>query len=208
MADRVEATAHDRADRGGQVRGSYRRSDDRDPQPSQAGLATLRTIATTSGALLALAIIAMTIGLIRGESASDLRTLTATGAASRTRRTLTASTAGALALLGVVLGAAGAYVALVAGYHSELDRLVPLPLGDLALLAVGLAGARDGRGLVPCRPRAPDFLAPSARLSDRGSRKRSLAQRAVRSMVHPKTQAGSASAIRHLRSASRVFWDY
>ncbi len=80
----------------------------------------------------------MTIGLIRGESASDLRTLTATGAASRTRRTLTASTAGALALLGVVLGAAGAYAALVAGYHSELDKLVPLPLGDLLLLGVGL----------------------------------------------------------------------
>ncbi len=105
---------------------------------SQAGLTTLRTTATTAGALMALAIIAMTIGLIRGESASDVRTLTATGAASRTRRTLTASTAGVLAVLGVVLGAAGAYAALIAGYHSELDRLVPLPLGDLALLAVGL----------------------------------------------------------------------
>ena len=105
---------------------------------SQAGLATLRTVATIAGALLALAIIAMTIGLIRGESASDLRTLTATGAARRTRRTLTASTAGVLALLGVVLGAAGAYAALIAGYHSELDQLVPLPLGDLAMLAVGL----------------------------------------------------------------------
>lgn len=104
----------------------------------QAGLATLRTIATVSGGLLALAVIAMTIGLIRGESAGDLRTLTATGAGGRTRRTLTASTAGALALLGVVLGAAGAYAALVAGYHSELGRLLPLPLRDLALLAVGL----------------------------------------------------------------------
>ena len=104
----------------------------------QGGLATLRTIATISGALLALAIIAMTIGLIRGEAASDLRTLTATGAGSRTRRSLTASTAGALALLGVVLGAAGAYAALIAGYHSELDKLVPLPLGDLALLVIGL----------------------------------------------------------------------
>jgi putative ABC transport system permease protein len=112
----------------------------------QGGLTTLRTIATTSGALLALAIIAMTIGLIRGESASDLRTLTATGAASRTRRTLTASAAGTLALLGVVLGVAGAYAALVAGYHSELDRLVPLPLGDLALLAVGLPAIAAGAG--------------------------------------------------------------
>ena len=80
------------------------RADDRDPfEPGRArDLADHRD--DLVGALLALAIIAMTIGLIRGESASDLRTLTATGAASRTRRTLTASTAGALALLGVVLG--------------------------------------------------------------------------------------------------------
>ena len=56
------------------------------------------TIATAAGALLALAILALTVGLIRGESAGDLRTLTATGATSRIRRTLTATTAGALAL--------------------------------------------------------------------------------------------------------------
>ena len=37
-------------------------------------------IATAAGALLALAILAMTVGLIRSESAGDLRTLTATGA--------------------------------------------------------------------------------------------------------------------------------
>ena len=39
-------------------------------------------IATVAGALLALAILAMTVGLIRGESAGDLRTLTAAGATS------------------------------------------------------------------------------------------------------------------------------
>ena len=64
-----------------------------------------------AGALLALAILAMTVGLIRSESAGDLRILTATGATPRIRRTLTAATAGALALLGAVLGVAGAYVA-------------------------------------------------------------------------------------------------
>ncbi len=37
-------------------------------------------IATAAGAILALAILAMTVGLIRSESAGDLRTLTATGA--------------------------------------------------------------------------------------------------------------------------------
>ena len=105
---------------------------------TQDSLATLRTVATTSGALLALAIVAMTIGLIRSEAAADLRTLTATGAASHTRRTLTACTAGALAVLGIVLGTVGAYAALVAGFHSQLYRLTPLPLAQLLPLAVGL----------------------------------------------------------------------
>jgi putative ABC transport system permease protein len=105
---------------------------------TQDGLATLRTVTTVVGALLALAIVAMTIGLLRGEAAPDLRTLTATGATARTRRALTASTAGALALLGVALGTAGAYTAVTAAYHADLDRLVPLPLAHLVLLAVGL----------------------------------------------------------------------
>jgi putative ABC transport system permease protein len=71
-----------------------------------------RTIAFAigAGALLALGILALTVGLIRSESAGDLRTLTATGATSRIRRTLTAATAGALAFLGALLGIAGAYV--------------------------------------------------------------------------------------------------
>jgi putative ABC transport system permease protein len=105
---------------------------------AQDSLATLRTVATTSGALLALAIVAMTIGLIRSEAAADLRTLTATGAASVTRRTLTACTAGALAVLGIVLGTVGAYAALVAGFHSQLYKLTPLPFAQLLPLAIGL----------------------------------------------------------------------
>jgi DNA-binding PadR family transcriptional regulator len=44
--------------------------------------------------LLALGILAMTVGLIRGEAAGDLRTLTATGATGTTRRNLAAVTAG------------------------------------------------------------------------------------------------------------------
>ncbi len=69
----------------------------RSPQDS---LSRLRDWATGAGLLLALGVLAMTVGLIRSESAGDLRALTATGASSRTRRTLTAATAGALALLG------------------------------------------------------------------------------------------------------------
>jgi putative ABC transport system permease protein len=105
---------------------------------SQDGLATLRTASTAVGALLALAIVAMTIGLLRGESTRDLRTLTATGASGSARRSLTATTAGALALLGVVLATGGAYAAIAAAYHADLGRLTPIPLRHLLLLAVGL----------------------------------------------------------------------
>ena len=94
----------------------------------QQGLAALRTGATAVGMLLALGVLAMTVGLIRSEAAADVRTLTATGATSGTRRTLTAATAGALAFLGVVLGTAGAYVALMAGHVRDLGELSPVPV--------------------------------------------------------------------------------
>jgi putative ABC transport system permease protein len=105
---------------------------------SQDSLAAFRTIVATVGVLLGQAIVAMTVGLIRSESARDVRTLTATGAGSRSRRAITASAAGALATLGVVLGAGGAYVALVAGYHADLGELVPLPWPQLVATAIGL----------------------------------------------------------------------
>ena len=117
------------------------------------------------GALLALAIVAMTIGLIRSESAGDLRTLTATGAGPRTRRALTASTAGALALLGVVLGTAGAYIALVAGYHADLGALRRPPFANLLALAIGLPLVAAGGGLAPRRPRAQGVRPPGPRLT-------------------------------------------
>jgi putative ABC transport system permease protein len=113
-------------------------------------------IATAAGALLALAILAMTVGLIRGESAGDLRTLTATGATSRIRRTLTATTAGALALLGAVLGVAGAYIALAATYHDDLGYLSDVPFLYLALAVIGvpLAAAAAGWLLAGREPAA------------------------------------------------------
>jgi len=94
--------------------------------------------ATAAGILLALAILAMTVGLIRSETAHDLRTLTATGASRGTRRTITAATAGALALLGGVIGTAGAYLALTAWYRSELDALTHVPMLDVVALTLGL----------------------------------------------------------------------
>jgi putative ABC transport system permease protein len=100
--------------------------------------AKIMAIATTAGAILALAILAMTVGLIRSESAGDLRTLTATGATSRIRRTLTAATAGALALLGALLGVVGAYVVLTALYYDDLGYLGDVPIVYLVLAIVGV----------------------------------------------------------------------
>jgi putative ABC transport system permease protein len=96
--------------------------------------------------LLALAVLALTVGLIRGESAGDLRTLTATGATSRIRRTLTATTAGALALLGALLGVAGAYVVLVGTYHDDLGYLRHVPVLYLLLAIVGVPMAATAAG--------------------------------------------------------------
>jgi putative ABC transport system permease protein len=108
---------------------------------TQASLATISAAATAAGALLALGVLAMTIGLIRTEAASDLRTLTATGATSTTRRTLTATTAGALALLGALTGAAGAYLALAAGYRSDPSVLSHPPVLYLTITILGIPAA-------------------------------------------------------------------
>jgi putative ABC transport system permease protein len=108
--------------------------------------ATPIAIATAAGALLALAILAMTVGLIRSESAGDLRTLTATGATSRIRRALTGATAGVLALLGALLGAAGAYAALVATYLDDLDYLGRIPMLPLVLIVAGVPLAAAAAG--------------------------------------------------------------
>ena len=115
-------------------------------QRERTSLATPIAIATTAGALLALAILAMTVGLIRSESAGDLRTLTATGATGRIRRTLTAATAGALALLGALLGVAGAYLALAATYHDDLGYLGRVPAIPLVVIVVGVPLAAAGAG--------------------------------------------------------------
>ena len=115
----------------------------RDKPNSQA---KVMAIATAAGALLALAILAMTTGLIRGESAGDLKTLTAAGATPRIRRTLTATTAGALAFLGALLGIAGAYIALAATYHDDLDYLSNVPTLYLALALVGVPLAAAAAG--------------------------------------------------------------
>lgn len=112
----------------------------------QGGLGALRSGATAAGLLAALGIMAMTVGLVRGEAARDLRVLTASGATRRTRRTLTAATACGLAILGVVLGTAAAYAGLIAGFASNLGDLVPIPILHLGVLTLGLPIAAAAGG--------------------------------------------------------------
>ncbi|HEX3623408.1 MAG TPA: FtsX-like permease family protein, partial [Acidimicrobiales bacterium] len=104
----------------------------------QASLAPLRNWSTAIGTLLALGVLGMTIGLIRSETAGDLRILAASGAGSTTRRTITGATGGALALLGALLGTAGAYAALLVWYRSDLSPLSRVPVGNLVTLLAGL----------------------------------------------------------------------
>ncbi len=98
--------------------------------------------ATVFGILLALGILAMSVGLIRSETASDLRTLTATGASSTTRRTIAAATAGALGLAGAVLGTVAAYIGAIAyAWDNPLDGLGELssvPTENLLIILIGM----------------------------------------------------------------------
>jgi putative ABC transport system permease protein len=117
-------------------------------------------IATAAGALLALAILALTVGLIRGESAGELRTLTAAGATSRIRRTLTAATAGALALLGALLGVAGAYLVLAAAYYDDLGHLRDVPVLYLVVAIVGVPLCATAAGWLVAGREPPAIARP------------------------------------------------
>jgi putative ABC transport system permease protein len=124
----------------------------------QADLATLRTGATAVGILLALGILATTVGLIRSESAGDLRILTATGAGSRIRRRLTAATAGGLAAMGALLGVGGAYLAFLAFHLEDPGALLPVPVAHVALLVLGVPALAAGAGWV-LAGKQPDSIA-------------------------------------------------
>jgi putative ABC transport system permease protein len=104
---------------------------------AQVGLQSVSDWAIAIGVLAVLAVLAMTVGLIRSETAGDLRVLSATGASGGTRRLLTGATAGALALLGAVLGTAAAYLGIIA-WNRGLHSLTAVPVAKLAMLIVGL----------------------------------------------------------------------
>lgn len=100
---------------------------------NQDDLATVRWAAVVGGVVLALVVLAMTVGTVRAEAADDLRTLTATGATRRIRRNLTAATAAGLAGAGVLLGTAGAYLVLTGAYFDDLGTLGRVPYGPPTL---------------------------------------------------------------------------
>jgi putative ABC transport system permease protein len=105
----------------------------------ELGLSQISNGATVLGLVIALGVLVMTVGLVRSESARDLRTLAATGAGGTTRRTITAATAGALGLLGAVLGTAAASIAGVAWARSSLSvTFGDVPAADLIALLIGL----------------------------------------------------------------------
>jgi putative ABC transport system permease protein len=117
-------------------------------------LQRLRNYSTGAGVLVALGVLAMTVGLIRSETAGDLRTLTATGASGATRRMLNAATAGALALLGGILGTAAAYLSLIAWYWHDIGYLNRPPYPNLLVLILGLpVAALVGAWLLGRAPR-------------------------------------------------------
>ncbi len=119
--------------------------------------------ATALGIVIAFGVLAASVGLIRSETARDLRTLTAAGASGATRRMITAATAAALGLLGAILGAAGAVIAVLAWAHSSPSALFSdVPLTDVLILLIGLP-------LTSRRRRAGCWLTASRRPS-RGSR--------------------------------------
>jgi putative ABC transport system permease protein len=124
---------------------------------SQASLSTISAAATAAGALLALGVLAMAVGLIRAEAANDLRTLTAAGATGNDRRTLSATTAGALALLSALIGTASAYLALAAGHLSNLGVLAHVPVLDLAVIVLGVPGAAAVTGWILTRRPPPSL---------------------------------------------------
>ncbi len=104
---------------------------------------TIISWATAFGIALAIAILVMSVGLLRSETAADLRTLAATGATSFTRRNITAATAGALGFLGAILGTAAGYVGVMGWFMSGvqgggLSAVTNVPIENLAIVIVGM----------------------------------------------------------------------
>lgn len=107
----------------------------RDPQTY---LGLLRLTFTIGGIAITLAVIAIALVLLRIQTASDQRVLTAVGAPSGARRKIAATTASVLAALGSVLGIVGAYITLILAYSDTLHRLSNIPWTALTTIGLGI----------------------------------------------------------------------
>ncbi|HEX3796057.1 MAG TPA: hypothetical protein VHV57_16305, partial [Acidimicrobiales bacterium] len=119
-------------------------------QPTSSSVITWATI---FGIVIALGVLGMSVGLVRSETAGDLRTLAATGASSRTRRTLTAVTAGALGFLGALLGVVGGYIGMIGWLRSNslnggIAALGNVPVADLLLILLGMPAFAAAAGWI------------------------------------------------------------
>jgi putative ABC transport system permease protein len=123
-------------------------------------LAEIADAASVFGILLALGILAMSVGLLRSETAGSVVALTAAGATGTARRAICAAAAGALALIGAVVGTAAGYIAAIGFFRTnQLDTLSSLssvPVTSLLLILVGmpLAGVIGGWLLAGREPNA------------------------------------------------------
>jgi putative ABC transport system permease protein len=105
-------------------------------------IAEVLNVATVFGILLALGILAMSVGLLRSETASSLRTLAAAGASGTARRAISAATAGSLAVIGAAVGTVGGYIAAIGFFRTNqldtLSSLSSIPVASLLLILVGM----------------------------------------------------------------------
>ena len=90
-------------------------SKNEEPSPAEA-----INWATASGIAIALAILAMSVSLVRSEATNDLRILSASGADRRTLRTMAAASAASLALVGAVLGIAAASISVAGVLRTDV----------------------------------------------------------------------------------------
>ena len=140
LADPGAAAADGRSDQHCPARCGGRRPDRGDAR-QYPGVIQI-SAATAFGILLALGILAMSVGLLRSETGSDLRILTAAGAGSAARRAISATTAGALALIGAVVGIVAGYIAVIGFFRASqletLSSLSSIPVANLLFIGVGM----------------------------------------------------------------------
>ena len=113
----------------------------------QGSLARARDAATALALLASLALVAMTVGLMRAQTLADRRILVAIGSSRRQQRDVAAATAGTLAVAAVGLGTGIAYLSLLAQTGDQLARAAAGPRCAPGHAVCRTAPCRRGRFL-------------------------------------------------------------